>query len=262
MFIRVAERRKAREQGVSLGRSCLVDFMLEVAEKNPEFTEEDIVNEANTFMLAGQDSVGASVAFTLFLLAKHQKEQEKCYQEIVTVCKDTRGTASMNELRRMNYLEQCIKESLRLYPSVPILARQTTEDIQMGDKVLPAKSMVAFCIYSTHRLPHIYPDPERFDPSRFSPENCEKRNPYSFIGFSAGPRICLGYRYAMVEMKTIISRILRDFTLDVVAGKEEIKPTFRITLRAHGGLWIRFQKRKRGEDGESLIGEKLSDSCE
>lgn len=239
----VAQRRKQLENGPT-NRQCLVDFMLKISEKCPEFTEEDIINEANTFMLAGQDSVGASVAFTLALLANHKDDQEKCMRELEEIFPhhDNRNP-TLADLREMKYLEQCIKESLRLYPSVPILARTITEDIKMGDHVLPTGSTALLNVFSTHRLPHYYPEPEKFDPDRFSPENCEKRNPYAFIPFSAGPRNCIGYRYALIEMKTILSTILRNYSLHSVPGKEEIKATFRITLRAQGGLWVKFQKR-------------------
>lgn len=241
----VSRRRKIRQQGAQQTRPCLLDFMLDIADKHPDFTQEDIINEANTFMLAGQDSVGASVAFTLHLLAKHPEVQQRCYDELEEIFQlDCERVPSMEDLRRMQYLEQCIKESLRLYPSVPLLARQISEDIQMGDHILPQGSLVCINVLATHRLPHLYPDPEKYLPERFSPENSAKLNACAFIPFASGPRICLGYKYAYLEMKTIISRILRNYTLETVPGKTEIKPAFRITLRATGGLWIRFQKRK------------------
>lgn len=244
----VAQRRKIRLKGQQSTRHCLVDFMLDIAAKRPDFTEEDIINEANTFMLAGQDSVGASVAFTLFLLAKHKEAQRRCWEEVNDIFQgDDQRRPTMTDLRKMDYLEQCIKESLRLYPSVPILARQISEDIQMGDHLLPKGSLVCLNAYATHRLEHIYPDPETFKPERFSKFNTDHRHPCAFIPFASGPRQCLGYKYAYLEMKAIISRILRNYTMETIPGKDEIKPAFRITLRAHGGLWIRFQKRQAAE---------------
>lgn len=239
----IERRRHLRKQNAPI-RECLLDHMLDISERHSDFTEEDIINEANTFMLAGQDSVGASVAFTLFLLAKHKDVQERCWTEINNIFgEDTERVPTMNDLRRMTYLEQCIKESLRLYPSVPILARQISEDIQMGDHLVPKGSMICINVYGIHHSPNIYADPQRFNPDRFAPNANETRHPCAFIPFASGPRICLGYKYAYLEMKTIISRILRSYTMETVAGKDEIKPAFRITLRAHGGLWIRFQKR-------------------
>jgi cytochrome P450 family 4 len=97
--------------------------------------------------------------------------------------------------------------------------------------------------YATHRLEHIYTDPEKFIPERFSPENSEMRNPYAFLPFSAGPRNCIGHKFAIIEMKTVISRILRSYRLLPVPGKTNLDPIFRITLRARGGLWVRIEPR-------------------
>uniref|UniRef100_A0A8W7PC86 Cytochrome P450 n=1 Tax=Anopheles coluzzii TaxID=1518534 RepID=A0A8W7PC86_ANOCL len=90
--------------------------------------------------------------------------------------------------------------------------------------------------YATHRLEHIYPDPERFDPERFG-DGAPHQNPYAFLPFSAGPRNCIGYKFAYIEMKTVIARVLQNFHLSPAPGKEEVQPIFRMTLRARGGLW-------------------------
>lgn len=170
-------------------RKCLIDFMLEQSHKHPNFTEEDIVDEACTFMLAGQDSVGAAVAFCLFLLAQNSECQQKCYAEIDDILKDDHQRSfTMHDIRRMRYLEQCIKETMRLYPSVPMIARKLGEAITVGSHKLPAGSNILIFPYATHRIAEIYPDPEKFDPSRFASEEVESRHPYAFIPFSAGPR--------------------------------------------------------------------------
>lgn len=228
----------------SYKRKCLLDYMIQISDTNAEFTEEDIVNEACTFMLAGQDSVGAAVAFTLFLLAQNSTEQSKCFGELKQIFGGDDRSPTMMDLRQMRFVEMCIKEALRLYPSVPLIARKLGEEVQLSKYKLPAGSNVFICPYATHRLPHIYPDPEVFNPQRFSPENSEKRHPYAFIPFSAGPRYCIGNRFAIMEIKTIVSKLLRSFELLPVAGKTTFEATFRITLRASGGLWIRLKKRE------------------
>jgi len=149
----------------------------------------------------------------------------------------------MTDLHEMRYMEMCIKEALRLYPSVPLIARKLGEEVRLANHTLPAGSNVFICPYATHRLARIYPDPERFLPERFSPENSENRHPYAFIPFSAGPRYCIGNRFAIMEIKTIVSRLLRSFQLLPVPGKTTIAATFRITLRASGGLWVRLKPR-------------------
>lgn len=226
-------------------KPCLLDYMINLSERqDSNFSENDIVDEACTFMLAGQDSVGASVAFCLFLLTQNADCQTRCRQEIDDIFRDDfQRPATMRDLRSMRYLEQCIKETLRLYPSVPLIARRITEKVMVGNHQLPPGSNVLISPYATHRIPEIYPEPERFDPERFTVEECEKRSPYAFIPFSAGPRNCIGYTFAMLEMKTVISTILRHYELVPVPSKGTIDPIFRVTLRSSGGLWVRFKSR-------------------
>lgn len=238
-------RREAMLQSNNnVAKPCLLDYMIKLSEQNSNFTENDIVDETCTFMLAGQDSVGAAVAFCLFLLTQNADCQTKCHQEVDDIFGDDfQRPATMSDLRSMRYLEQCIKETLRLYPSVPLIARRITENVTVGKHQLLAGSNVLILPYATHRIPEIYPDPERFDPERFTVEECEKRSSYAFIPFSAGPRNCIGYKFAMLEMQTVISTILRHYELVPVPTKRTIHPVFRITVRASGGLWVHFKAR-------------------
>lgn len=234
----------AKQTKDSISSACLLDFMIGLSDQNPQFTEDDIVDEACTFMLAGQDSVGAAVAFCLFLLAQNADCQTRCKQEIDAIfATDPSRSTTTADLRSMRYLEQCILETLRLYPSVPLIARRLGEAVKIGQHNLSAGTNVIILPYATHRIAHVYPDPERFDPDRFTAAKMEERSSYAFIPFSAGPRNCIGYKFAMIEMKTIVATILRQYELVPVPGKTEIRPVFRITVRASGGLWIRFKER-------------------
>lgn len=189
----INNRRDALGKGEIPERKCLLDFMLEISKNNPSFTDDDIVNEACTFMLAGQDSVGAATAFCIFLLATHPEIQQKCMDELNEIFEGDDRAPTMKDIREMRYLEQCIKETLRLYPSVPLIARRLTEDIRCGKYTIPSGSNILIFPYATHRLASIYPNPERFDPDRFSPEQCEKRHAMAFIPFSAGMPKCIDY---------------------------------------------------------------------
>ncbi|XP_005176034.1 probable cytochrome P450 4aa1 [Musca domestica] len=244
----IQHRREMKQNNEITAKKCLLDYMIEISDGNPsEFNEDDIVDEACTFMLAGQDSVGAAVAFTIFLLAQNPDCQERCMDEIERIFGSDDRAPTMQDLREMRYLEMCIKESLRLYPSVPLIARKLGEEVRLTKFTLPAGSNIFICPFATHRLPDIYPDPEKFDPERFSPENSEKRNPYAFLAFSAGPRYCIGNRFAIMEIKTVISRLLRSYHILPVAGKTNIEPVFRITLRASGGLWVHLKSRENNK---------------
>lgn len=113
-------------------KTSLLEYMVEMKEKNPCFSDEDIVEECCTFMLAGQDSVGTATAMTLFLLANNPEWQNKCIEEIDQIFNGNSRLPTMNDLKEMRCLEMCIKESLRLYPSVPIIARTLGEDVKIG----------------------------------------------------------------------------------------------------------------------------------
>jgi len=107
--------------------------MIEINEKNPLFTEQDIIEECCTFMLAGQESVATATAITLFLLANNPKCQERCIAESNEIFGDDTRSATMQDLKKMKYLDMCIKESLRLYPSVPFFARRLGQDVRIGE---------------------------------------------------------------------------------------------------------------------------------
>lgn len=120
--------------------------------------------------------------------------QEKVYQEILTTL--TNKTSSTNpfttrSLNSMKYLEACIKEALRLYPSVPFIARCLTEDVQLQDYLLPMGTEAIIVLYNLHRDPKVFQRPEIYDPDRFMTSAAE-RSPYAYIPFSAGPRNCIG----------------------------------------------------------------------
>lgn len=237
-------RREALDRGEIPKRKCLLDFMIDISKNNPIFSDEDIINEACTFMLAGQDSVGTATAFCLGMLAQHPLCQQKCIDELNQIFDgDCDRSPTMADIREMRYLEQCIKETLRLYPSVPFIGRKIEQDVICSNYTIPAGSNILISPYATHRLEEIYPNSNRFDPDRFTPEQCKKRHPYAFIPFSAGPRNCIGYKFAYIEMKTVISTILREFQLLPVQGKET-RPIFRVTVRAAGGIYVQLKSRK------------------
>jgi cytochrome P450 len=111
----------------------------------------------------------------------------------------------------MNFL-QVIKETIRILPPVVFIHRQMDEETVLHDGcILPAGLFTLIFTYGVHRDPEVFPEPDRFDPERFSPENTSTRHPYSYIPFGAGRRLCVGYRYALSEAKTILSTVLRRY---------------------------------------------------
>ncbi|XP_013173703.1 PREDICTED: cytochrome P450 4C1, partial [Papilio xuthus] len=191
-------------------RLALLDLLIE-AENNGEIDVEGIREEVNTFMFEGHDTTAMALSFGLMLLADHEDVQDRIYEECKLIFGDSDRTPSWTDLTEMKYLEATIKEILRLYPSVPFIGRQITEDFMLDDVLVKKDVEVLVHIYDLHRRADIYPDPEVFQPQRFL--NGEVRHPYAFIPFSAGPRNCIGQKFAMQEMKCALSEICRHFKL-------------------------------------------------
>lgn len=139
----------------------------------------------------GHDTTSASVCWTLFLLGTSPEIQDKIVEELDSIFDgDRTRPPTMKELNDMKYLECAIKESLRLYPSVPFLGRHLHEDVQIGEYLVPAGTMALVSTYVLHRDKNVFPKPEIYNPDRFLPENSIGRHPYAYIPFSAGPRNC------------------------------------------------------------------------
>lgn len=118
----------------------------------------------------------------------------------------------MNDLKQMRYLEMVIKETLRLYPSIQMIGRRLSEPLTLPDgKIISANSSCYVPILSLHLDPKIYPNPGQFNPDRFLPENILSTNPYAYIPFSAGPRNCIGQKYALLELKYVLAALFRRY---------------------------------------------------
>ncbi|KAI5651467.1 cytochrome p450 domain-containing protein [Phthorimaea operculella] len=168
-------------------RMAMLDLLLE-AESKGEIDVDGIREEVNTFMFEGHDTTATALTFGLMLIADHEEVQDRIYDEIQSTLGDRQP--SMTDLAELKYLEAVIKEILRLYPSVPFIARETSEDFMMGDVFVRKGTEIGVHIYDLHRRPDQFPDPEAFIPDRFLPG--VHRHPYAYVPFSAGPRNCIG----------------------------------------------------------------------
>lgn len=145
----------------------------------------------------------------------------------------------------MKYLERIIKEVERLYPSVPLIARELHEDLKLPeDYIVPKGTQIVINMYSLHRDPTIWKNPETFNPDNFLPEATQSRNPYAFVPFSAGARNCIGQKYAMLAMKITLSAILRQYQI-LPSPFPKDKPILatELVLISKNGINIRVKAR-------------------
>ncbi|CAO1410710.1 unnamed protein product [Diamesa serratosioi] len=225
-------------------KMAFLDLLLGSTINGKALTNLEIREEVDTFMFAGHDTTSSGIAYTLYSIAKNPEVQQKVVDEIKSVMGDDAEKAiGLKELNDLHYLELVIKETLRLYPSVPIYGRKSMEDVDINGKIIPKGSNIMVCPYFMGRDPLIWDKPEQFNPDRFNVEiKRDKLNPYAYVPFSAGSRNCIGQKFAMLEMKSTISRTLRHFKLSVEEGYEPILIN-EIILRPENGVKLHLNER-------------------
>ncbi|XP_055948627.1 cytochrome P450 4V2-like [Argiope bruennichi] len=250
--ISVIKKKKARylqnqEEFEKKKRKALMDMLLERHFKFQDMNEDDIREEVDTFIMEGHDTIAISMIWTLYLIGLYPEVQAKLHEELDRAFGSDRDSAiTIDDLNNLNYMECVIKESNRIYTIVPIFGRQIYEDTDICGYTVPKGSSCMVLNYYLHRDEAIFPDPEKFDPDRFLPENAANIPEYGFLPFSAGPRNCIGKVFAMQEMKTILSYILRRFVLQSLDGREKVLPVFHVTL--NNSIPVRIRIRNRSSD--------------
>nr|AVM18979.1 odorant degrading protein 9 [Holotrichia parallela] len=237
------ENIKSEDDLTSKKKLAFLDLLLFHNSQTNTMTGDELREEVDTLLFEGHDTTSAGMSYTLFNLANHQDVQDKVYQEVESILADNPNREpTCKDLHGMKYLEMVIKESLRLYPPVPMVGRELVEDLRYDDKIVPKGMMVTVDAIGIHHDPNIYPDPYNFDPERFSPENSSGRNPYAFIPFSAGPRNCIGQKFAMLEMKATLTSILRNFRLLPTVPAQNIELQVEAVMKPIS-VMVRLKKR-------------------
>uniref|UniRef100_A0A8D3DCN7 Cytochrome P450 4B1-like n=1 Tax=Scophthalmus maximus TaxID=52904 RepID=A0A8D3DCN7_SCOMX len=209
-------------------------------ESQQGLSDEDLRAEVDTFMFEGHDTTASSLGFILYCLACHPEHQKMCRDEIIDVLHG-KDSIEWEDLNKIPYTTMCIKESLRLYPPVPGIARQITKPMTFFDgRTLPAGFRVGTSVYGIHRNAAVWENPNVFDPLRFLPENVSKRSPHAYVPFSSGPRNCIGQNFAMNEMKVVTALTLKRYQLsEDPTCKPKIIP--RLVLRSLNGIHIKIK---------------------
>ncbi|CAB3223907.1 unnamed protein product [Arctia plantaginis] len=217
----------------------MLDILLDKVNKG-NIDEKRVRDDVNTFLFESFDTTATTLIFMIVRLANESAIQKLIHEELETIFDNTDRDLTIEDLSKMKYLECCIKESLRLYPSVPFISRYITEDLTIAGYIIPKNTYYNIHIYDLHHDPDLYSDPEKFIPERFLPENSVKRHPYAYIPFSAGSRNCLGQKFAMMAMKTVLAGILRKYRLEPVTRIEDLNFMTDVILRVSHPLCVRF----------------------
>lgn len=222
-----------------------LDILLRYSIENEgSISDDDIREEVDTFMFEGHDTTAVAICWTLYMMGLHQDHQRKVHEELDSVLgTHAEKDVTTEHMKELQYLDCVIKECQRLFPSVPIIGRESLEDFKLGDYTIPKGTTIDVFIYALHRDPKVFPDPERFDPMRFLPENISKRHSHAFIPFSAGSRNCIGQRFAAMELKIVISTILHNFTVVALDQRDKMLLSSDLVLRAANGIRLSLTPR-------------------
>ncbi len=210
-------------------------------ESGHQMTDKMLRDEAVILFFAGFETTARSLTWAWYLLSQHPDVMAQLTSESDSILG---GRSPQSEdLDQLIYTRQVVDETLRLYPPTAVLARQNVGVDEIGGFTIPPKSLISLVVHVVHRYPAYWPDAERFDPRRFTPEASSERPKLAYIPFSTGPRICLGNNFALMEMVYTLAMAAARFHMQRV-DQEEIKPNFVGTTRPERPLVMKPVLRK------------------
>lgn len=204
------------------------------------FDADEMLDQVAIFFLAGHETSASALAWTLYLLANDRQAQDRVAAEVKAALGARRPEFS--DLKRLPFTRNVFREALRLYPPVPMMVRETAKDERFRNRDLAKASMYILSPWHLHRHERIWPKPDQFDPDRWS--RPEEKGPQTdaYIPFSAGPRVCTGAGFAMLEGVLLLALIIRSYDFQPVEG-EIPAPVTQLTVRSETGVWLSFQRR-------------------
>ena len=206
-------------------------------ETGERFGTQEMVDQVAIFFLAGHETSASALAWALYLMATHPAWQERLAEEAQAL--ETCDFAVMSKLKLSR---DVFRETLRLYPPVPMMVRENRCPERFRDRQVKQGAQLVLSPWHLHRHERLWENPDGFDPTRWQTENGKQCQRDAFIPFSAGPRVCTGAGFAMVEGPLILSRILRDFRVTAQPGRVPV-PVAHLTVRSDKGIWLALSRR-------------------
>ncbi|ELT89566.1 hypothetical protein CAPTEDRAFT_162759 [Capitella teleta] len=227
-------------------RLAFLDMLLFASRGDSSISNDDIQEEVDTFMFEGHDTTAAAANWACHLIGSHPEVQADLQVEVDSVLgQDETKHITMDEVKELKLLDRVIKETLRLYPSVPMYAREISEDCVIGGFDVPKGATAIVITSALHRNPAHFENPNEFIPDRWLPQNSGKRHPFAYVPFSAGLRNCIGQKFAMIEEKVLLANILRRFNMKSLQTTEELRPMGEIILRPQEGIFVELSRREK-----------------
>jgi cytochrome P450 len=221
-------------------------------EQGNPLSDEQLIAHINILLVAGHETSTSLSTWLLYLLSQHPDYKRRVLseqEELLGIDSDP----TLDDIKRMKVLDNALSEAERLYPPIGNGPRGVLEDFVFNGYHIPAGCYAFYAIAATHLIPGIFVEPTRFDPDRFAPPREEhKKTPYALVGFGGGPRICIGINFAKVEIKAMISHILRRYHLEL-APDQEITQFYRATGMPLHGIKMRVFERGQSYTNQSVV---------
>ncbi|XP_072205326.1 cytochrome P450 3A9-like [Excalfactoria chinensis] len=225
-FLRAIDKiKKERERETHKGRVDFLQMMIESQKSDSNGSSDgkhsykalsdiEVLSQAFIFIFAGYEPTSNTLSYLAYLLALHPDVQQKVVDEIDAVLPN-KAPLTYEAIMQLDYLDMAVNETLRLYPLGGRIERTCKRDVEINGVTIPKGTIVIIPPYTLHRSSEYWPNPDEFRPERFSKENKDSIDPYTYLPFGAGPRNCIGMRFALLTLKVAITAILQNFTFQV-----------------------------------------------
>jgi cytochrome P450 len=242
-FEALVSRIVSERRADGIDRGDLLSLLL--AARDPEtgmgMSDQQLRDEILTIFAAGHETTATALSWIWYLLAQHPEAEARLHEELDSVLGGR--PPSFADLARLTWTRMIIEEAMRLYPPVHTIARTALGEDRIGGVRVPAGAIMSINIYVTHRNPKLWPQPERFDPTRFAPAEVAQRHRFAYLPFGGGPRICIGNGFAIAEAQVIIATIAQRYRVRLAPG-HIVQPVGLVTLRAKSGIWVTLEPRR------------------
>ncbi|XP_055350211.1 cytochrome P450 3A2-like isoform X2 [Paramacrobiotus metropolitanus] len=214
-----------------------------LSHSNYKLSMLELAAQSTTFFLAGYETTSTAITFMAYCMAVHPDIQERLRAEVQTVLAG-KDVIEYDDLAAMHYMDQCVNETLRLYPPFSRTDRHCNEDWTYDGVEYKKGTVIGVPILVVHRDPEYWPEPEVYNPERFSKENKGNIKPYSFLAFGQGPRNCIGMRFAYYEIKMVMASILKKYRI-VRSPKTQVPLVLKddiVFMSTERGVWLKVEK--------------------
>lgn len=210
-------------------------------ESDTVFTREELIDQLGVFFLAGHETTASGLTWAVYIAATQPHIAQRIADEVATIAGT--GPIGFDHVKQLTFTRNVFKETLRLYPPITFIPRVAREDTVIGGKRIKRGTMVMIAPWAIHRHQKLWPNPDVFDPDRFSPEREKQIVPGSYMPFGSGPRVCVGAAFATTEATLILARLMRAFRFDV-KDPEKVRPIARLTTRPAHEIYVRVTARQ------------------